>query len=284
MIEEAHRAVVFAVGVVCCCCCCCCCCRCCCCCCASLLGDALLAGLLRRRLAQRGGGTPAGQLPLFLLLLSERQQFSVFVGIGLGLGDTRALLGLDASGALKDDRRDEALDLGSFRLRLLLSFLQLQRPPDDVLSDIVIFVEVEQLADFARPLGSQAARNRRVGQSWNIGVALLHDDEVENGQIRVDDTSSDAPAMTLSRAPGSVAGVLGAEEKADATVGQHSLHHRESLLVISAADAENVALPLIPERVAGDFLRHLLVEEDAEFAVILDLDQLLASRRRIGNV
>jgi len=269
MIEEAHRVV--DVG-------------CCCCCCASLLGDALLAGLLRCRLAQRGGGTPAGQLPLFLLLLSERQQFSVFVGIGLGLGDTRALLGLDASGALKDDRRDEALDLGSFRLRLLLSFLQLQRPPDDVLSDIVIFVEVEQLADFARPLGSQAARNRRVGQSWNIGVALLHDDEVENGQIRVDDTSSDAPAMTLSRAPGSVAGVHGAEEKADATVGQHSLHHRESLLVISAADAENVALPLIPERVAGDFLRHLLVEEDAEFAVILDLDQLLASRRRIGNV
>jgi len=262
----------------------CCCCCCCCCCFASLLGDALLAGLLRRRLAQRGGRTPAGQLALFLLLLSERQQFSVFVGIGLGLGDTRALLGLDASGALKDDRRDEALDLGSFRLRLLLSFLQLQRPPDDVLSDIVIFVEVEQLADFARSLGSQAARNRRVGQSWNISVALLHDDEVENGQIRVDDTSSDAPAMTLSRAPGSVAGVHGAEEKADATVGQHSLHHRESLLVIAAADAENVALPLVPERVAGDFLRHLLVEEDAEFAVILDLDQLLASRRRIGNV
>jgi len=263
---------------------CCGCCYCCCCCFASLLGDALLAGLLRRRLAQRGGRTPAGQLALFLLLLSERQQFSVFVGIGLGLGDTRALLGLDASGALKDDRRDEALDLGSFRLRLLLSFLQLQRPPDDVLSDIVIFVEVEQLADFARSLGSQAARNRRVGQSWNISVALLHDDEVENGQIRVDDTSSDAPAMTLSRAPGSVAGVHGAEEKADATVGQHSLHHRESLLVIAAADAENVALPLVPERVAGDFLRHLLVEEDAEFAVILDLDQLLASRRRIGNV
>lgn len=107
---------------------------------------------------------------------------------------------------------------------------------------------------------------------------------MENRKIRVDDASSDTPAMPLSRASGSVAGVHGAEEEADATVGQHSLHHRESLLVISAADAENVALPLVPERVAGDFLRHLLVEEDAEFAIIFDLDQLLASRRRIGNV
>ena len=60
-------------------------------------------------------------------LLSEGQQFGVVVGVRLGLGDAGAFQGLDASGALKDERRHQSLDLGSLCLRLLLSLLQLQR-------------------------------------------------------------------------------------------------------------------------------------------------------------
>jgi len=249
-----------------------------------LLGDALLAGLLGSRLAQRSGGAAPGEFALFLLLLSERQQFGVLVGISLGFGDARTLLRLDATRALKDDWSDEALDLGRLRLGLLLTFLQLQRPSNDVLSDVVVLVEVEQLADLARSLGSEATRDGGVGQAWNLSLALLHDDEVENGQVGVDDASSDASAVTLSRASGPVARVLGAEKKADAPVGQHSLHHGETLFVVSTTDAEHVALPLVAERISWDFLRHLLVEEDAEFAIIFDLDQLLASGGRVGNV
>jgi len=249
-----------------------------------LLGDALLGGLLGSGLAQRSGGAAPGEFALFLLLLSERQQFGVLVGISLGFGDARTLLRLDATRALKDDWSDEALDLGRLRLGLLLTFLQLQRPSNDVLSDVVVLVEVEQLADLARSLGSEATRDGGVGQAWNLSLALLHDDEVENGQVGVDDASSDASAVTLSRASGPVARVLGAEKKADAPVGQHSLHHGETLFVVSTTDAEHVALPLVAERISWDFLRHLLVEEDAEFAIIFDLDQLLASGGRVGNV
>jgi len=250
----------------------------------NLLGDALLAGFLGSRLAKGSGRTTTRQFALFLFLLSEGQQFGVVVGVRLSLGDAGAFQGLDASGALKDERRHQSLDLGSLRLRLLLSLLQLQRSAHDVLSDVIVFVEVEQLANLASSLGSETARNRGVSQAWNISFTLLDDDEVENRQVGVDDASSHASTMTLSRASGSVTGVLGAEEETDTPVGQHTLHHGETLLVVSTADAENVTLPLVAERVARDFLRHLLVEENAEFTIILDLDQLLASRSRIGNV
>jgi len=249
-----------------------------------LLGDALLARFLRSRLAQGSGRATTRQFALFLLLLSEGQQLGVFVGIGLSLGDASALLRFDATSALKDDRRDEALDFRSLRLRLLLAFFQLQRPSDDVLSDIVVLGEVEELADLAGSFRSETTGDCGVGQTWNFSFALLHDDEVENGQVGVDDASSDASAVTLSRASGPVARVLGAEKKADAPVGQHSLHHGETLFVVSTTDAEHVALPLVAERISWDFLRHLLVEEDAEFAIIFDLDQLLASGGRVGNV
>jgi len=250
----------------------------------NLLGDALLAGFLRSRLAKGSGRTTTRQLALFLFLLSERQQFGVVVGVRLGLGDASAFEGFDASGALKDERRNQSLDFGRLGLRLLLSLLQLQRSAHDVLSDIIVFVEVEQLANLASSLGAETAGNRGVSQAWNLGFTLLNDDKVENRQVGVDDASSHASTMTLSRASGSVTGVLGAEEKADTPVSQHALHHGETLLVVSTADAENVTLPLVAERVTRDFLRHLLVEENAEFTIILDLDQLLASRSRIGNV
>ena len=84
-------------------------------------------------------------------LLSERQQFGVLVGIGLGFGDARALLRLDATRALKDDWSDEALDLGRLRLGLLLTFLQLQRPGKGKLKNIIHY-ESEKLMVLCREL------------------------------------------------------------------------------------------------------------------------------------
>jgi len=216
--------------------------------------------------------------------LSESQKLGVIISVGFGLGNTRALLCLGASGALEDERRDETLDLWRLRLGLLLTLPQFDRPSDNVLSDIIVFVEVEELADLASSFGSQTTGDGGIGEAWDIGFSLLDDDEVKNRQVSVDDASSNASAVTLSGASGSVAGVLGAEEEANASISQHSLHHRESLLVVSTTDAEHITLPFVSEGVSGDFRRHLLVEEDAEFAVIFDLDQLLASGRWIGNV
>merc|ERR1719374_315209 len=252
---------------------------------SSSLGDALLlSGLFGGGLAERGGGTTTRQLALLLLLLPEGEQLGVVVGVGLGFSDTRAFKRFDATRTLQHDGRDETLNLGRLGLGRLLAFFQLQGASHDVLTNIVVFVQVEQLADLAGSLGTQATRNRGVGQTWNIGFALLDDDEVENGEIGVDDAASDASAVTLTRASRTIAFVLSAQKQTNSTVGQHSLHHGETLFIVATADPEDVSLPFVTQRVAGNLLRHLLVEKDAKFAVILNLDEFLTPGGRVGDV
>jgi len=250
-----------------------------------LLGDALLLGrFLRGGFPQRGGRTAARHFALLLLLLPESEQLGVFVSVCLGFGDAIALLGFDASGALKHERSDQALDLRSLRLRLLLTFPQFDGSSDDILTDVVVFGQIEQLPDLSGSLRTETTRDGGISQAWDFSLSFLDDDEVENGEIGINDTTSDASSVTLSGAARAVARMLGPEQKTNATVGQHTLHHGETLLVISAADSEDVSFPLVAQRIAGNLLRHLLVEENAKFAIILDLDEFLTSRRRISNI
>lgn len=63
-----------------------------------------------------------------------------------------------------------------------------------------------------------------------------------------------------------------------------SLLHGKTLLVVAAGDFEDVTSELGSYAVAGDFSAHAAVHEDAEFAIIFDLDELLGSIGRIGYV
>jgi hypothetical protein len=76
----------------------------------------------------------------------------------------------------------------------------------------------------------------------------------------------------------------GGEEEADTLVGQETLAHGEALLVIAAVDAEDVALPLLAERVGGDLGRDALVEERAERLLVLDEHRLLRPVGRVRDV
>ena len=51
------------------------------------------------------------------------------------------------------------------------------------------------------------------------------------------------------------------QEEPDTAVGEDSLLHGETLLVVSTGDAENVALPLVTQRVSTDLLAHALLVE-----------------------
>ena len=64
--------------------------------------------------------------------------------------------------------------------------------------------------------------------TWDFSLSFLDDDEVENGEIGINDTTSDASSVTLSGAARAVARMLGPEQKTNATVGQHTLHHGET--------------------------------------------------------
>merc|ERR1719454_1895059 len=63
-------------------------------------------------------------------------------------------------------------------LILLLAVLHGERPLDDVLADVIILGQVKQLPDLAGALGSQPAGDGVVGQSRDLGLALLHDGEI----------------------------------------------------------------------------------------------------------
>jgi hypothetical protein len=78
-------------------------------------------------------------------------------------------------------------------------------------------------------------------------------------------------------------GALG-EKKAHTIIGKDTLEHRESLLVVSAGDAETVSLELGTEDIAADFLGDALVVEVTEDAIIVDFEALLAPGFGAGNV
>lgn len=63
-----------------------------------------------------------------------------------------------------------------------------------------------------------------------------------------------------------------------------ALLHGEPLFVVATGDFEDVAGELGAERVGGDFLAHAAVHEDAQFAVVLDLDEFLGAVGGVGYV
>jgi hypothetical protein len=91
------------------------------------------------------------------------------------------------------------------------------------------------------------------------------------------------------------------EEEADTVRKENTLLHRETLLVVTTSDTEDVALPLIADRIGGDLLGNALVVEDtAERCIlfswrlfpsvipfhilallIVDVDELLGTRGRV---
>lgn len=97
-----------------------------------------------------------------------------------------------------------------------------------------------------------------VGQAGDVGLALLDDGEGQDGQVHAGDAAADGLALALTSAAGAVAGVAVGEEEADTVGGQDTLLHGETLLVVATGDAEDVALELVAEGVAGNLSTHLL--------------------------
>lgn len=96
-----------------------------------------------------------------------------------------------------------------------------------------------------------------VGQAGDVGLALLDDAEGEDGEVHADDAAADGLALALTGASGAVAGVAVGEEEADTGRVHDTLLHGETLLVVAAGDAEDVALELVADGVTGDLSAHL---------------------------
>lgn len=122
---------------------------------------------------------------------------------------------------------------------------------------IVLLAETEEAADLGGTLGAEALGVDDVGQAGDVAVALLDDGQSEDGQVAADDAAADGLTLALTGSAGSVAGVAVGEEESDTGRVHDTLLHGETLLVVSTGDAEDVALELITEVVAGNFLTHL---------------------------
>ena len=96
-----------------------------------------------------------------------------------------------------------------------------------------------------------------VGQAGDVGITLLDDAEGEDGKVHADDAATDRLALALAGASGAVAGVAVGEEEADTGRVHDTLLHGETLLVVAAGDAEDVALELVADGVTGDLSAHL---------------------------
>lgn len=152
-----------------------------------------------------------------------------------------------------------------------------------------------------------------VGEAGDVSITLLDDAEGEDREIHADNAATDRLSLALTGASGSVARVALGKEEADTGRVHDTLLHRETLLVVSTGDAEDVALELIADGVTRNLSAHLpkkkrvsilsvgllstsravagkrvstyaLLHEDTELALILNIDELLAAIGRVADV
>lgn len=147
---------------------------------------------------------------------------------------------------------------------------------------IVLLAQAEELPDLGRPLGTETLRVGDISQAGNLSLTLLDDDQRQNSQVHSNNATPDGLSLPLTGPPGAVTRVASRQEKADTSRVHNTLLHGETLLVVSAGDLEDITSELGADTVAGDFLAHALLHEDAELALIFNLDELLGAVGRVA--
>lgn len=189
-----------------------------------LLGDllgSLSSGLLlllvafltdgAARVTHRGQTGPTTDT---FLTTTQVQDLHVF-GFGFLAGLDTALLDCQTMPlALQHNRSDQTLDLGCLGTGLLAILLR-EWALDDELADIILLGQVVQLADVAGALRSQATGNSGVGQSGNVLLALLDDDQGQGRQVLVNDATANRLTLALSGTTWAIARVALLQQQTD---------------------------------------------------------------------
>jgi hypothetical protein len=149
---------------------------------------------------------------------------------------------------------------------------------------IIFLAETEEAADLGGTLGTEALGVDNVGQAGDFLVTLLDDAESQDGKVHADNAATNRLPLALTSAARAVAGVAVSEQESDTGRVHDTLLHRETLLVVTTGDPEDVSLELVADAVARDFVTHAALHEDAELALIVNLDQLLGAIVGVGDV
>jgi len=236
-----------------------------------------LGGLSRR--SSLGKKRTTG-LSLFGISLGDK--FLVGGGFLLVSENRVQLLGLAGALALQSKRGNQSLDLGS--LVAALSLLGGEGTSDDVFADIVLLGKVEQFADVVGTLGTKTTGDRVVGKTFDGVGTNLGDNKVQDGNVLSNDAPTNGLALALTDTSWSVCLVSLFAQKTNTGVGQNTLTHRETLLVISSTDAEDVSIEFFTQNRSIDFLGHTTFVKRLETLFVIDFEDFLHPSAGAGNI
>jgi hypothetical protein len=244
-----------------------------------------LLHLLSSNLLTLTGGSPLGdQGPPCLLLLSKSLGDKLLVRSSLLLVSKNRvhLVCLTSALALKGKRCDETLNLGC--LALLNSLLTGEFTCNYVVANIVFLRKVEKLADVVGTLGTETTGNRVIGKTGDWVLSHLSNNKIENRDILSYNASTNRLALTLSGTTLTVTLVSLLHEKTYTSVGKNTLTHRESLLVVSSGDTEDVSSILLSEGGSVYLLSHTLLVKILKLCLIINFYNLLKASGGCGKI
>jgi len=196
----------------------------------------------------------------------------VFGLLSLLFSDSSLLDGSTSALTLESLRGNQTLDLRALDrgLAVLLNLLTIDL---NIVTDIVILGQVEHLSDLGCTLRTTLAGLLFISEARELVLTLLNNDQVEDREVGGDDATADrlTATLTIAAAIAAEAGVSGGHEHLDTAVGENTLLHGETLLVLATLDFEDIALEFLSKSLAINFLAKTLVEEGTELAVIVNL-------------
>lgn len=180
---------------------------------------------------------------------------------------------------------NKTLDAGS--LSVLLAVLASDRAADNKLLEVLggglVLGETVELADVAGTLGTETAGDLLSGQTLDVLVTGLQNNERNDSHVGAQDGTVDRLPLTLTVTTGTVDLVVGSEEQTH-TAGDHDTGHAsETLLVVTTGDLQDVALGET-ELLTRDLLANAGVPKVAGKVLVIEVDKLLRAVRRIRNV
>jgi hypothetical protein len=163
---------------------------------------------------------------LFTLSLDNK---GVVLGNGLLLSQSVPLLqALQVPSSLQSHGGDQSLNLGGLGVWLGSFLLGLNFSSDNELSDVVFLGQVEEPSDLGGSLGTQSLRQDGVGQSGDFLFTLLDDDDGQDGDVGVDDATSNRLSLSLTGSSGSVTRVTVGQEETSSVGKENTLLHGET--------------------------------------------------------
>jgi hypothetical protein len=76
--------------------------------------------------------------------------------------------------------------------------------------------------------------------------------------------------------------VSSTQQEANTTLNEDTLHHWETLLVISTSDFEDVSFEFLTQSISSHLLGNTLVIENAQFPFVIYIDTFASARGRVG--